>query len=326
LIPFTDIFAISSQKQFEKTALKVFRYQHENNLVYREFCDLMKVEPQKVKTLQQIPFLPIQFFKSHAVVSNTNPVQDTFTSSGTTGTITSKHLVTDTSIYEESYQKGFSQFYGNIEDYVVLALLPSYLEREGSSLIYMVEDLIQLSNHDESGFYLYNHEELIKTLTELDQSGQNVILIGVTFALLDLIEKHQFQLRNTVIMETGGMKGRRKEMIREELHEQLCEGFGVAAIHSEYGMTELLSQAYSLGEGVFECPSWIQVLIRDTEDALTYIPQGKTGGINVIDLANINSCSFIATQDLGKKNPNNSFEVLGRFDNSDIRGCNLMVL
>jgi hypothetical protein len=190
----------------------------------------------------------------------------------------------------------------------------------------MVEDLIQLSNHDESGFYLHNHDELIKKLTELDQSGQNVILIGVTFALLDLIEKHQFQLQNTIIMETGGMKGRRKEMIREELHQQLCEGFGVTAIHSEYGMTELLSQAYSLGEGVFECPSWIQILVRDTEDALTYIPQGKTGGINVIDLANINSCSFIATQDLGKKNPNNSFEVLGRFDNSDIRGCNLMVL
>ena len=326
LITATDIFAISSQKQFEKIALKVFRYQHESNLVYREFCDLLKVEPQKVKALEQIPFLPIQFFKSHAVVSNTNMVQKTFTSSGTTGTITSKHLVTDTSIYEESYQKGFSQFYGNIEDYVVLALLPSYLEREGSSLIYMVEDLIQQSNHDESGFYLHNHDELIKKLTELDQSGQNVILIGVTFALLDLIEKHQFQLQNTIIMETGGMKGRRKEMIREELHQQLCKGFGVTAIHSEYGMTELLSQAYSLGEGVFECPSWIQILLRDTEDALTYIPQGKTGGINVIDLANINSCSFIATQDLGKKNPNNSFEVLGRFDNSDIRGCNLMIL
>ena len=326
LITATDIFAISSQKQFEKTALKVFRYQHENNLVYREFCDLMKVESQKIKTLQQIPFLPIQFFKSHTVVSNTNPVENTFTSSGTTGLTTSKHLVTDTSIYTKSYQKGFSQFYGNVADYVVLALLPSYLEREGSSLIYMVEDLIQLSNHDESGFYLHNHDELIKKLTKLDQSGQNVILIGVTFALLDLIEKHQFQLRNTVIMETGGMKGRRKEMIREELHQQLCEGFGVSAIHSEYGMTELLSQAYSLGEGVFECPSWIQILIRDTEDALTYIQQGKTGGINVIDLANINSCSFIATQDLGKKNPNNSFEVLGRFDNSDIRGCNLMVL
>ena len=269
LITATDIFAISSQKQFEKIALKVFRYQHENNLVYREFCDLMKVEPQKVKTLQQIPFLPIQFFKSHAVVSNTNPVQNTFTSSGTTGMVTSKHMVTDTSIYEESYRKGFSQFYGNIEDYVVLALLPSYLERDGSSLIYMVEDLIQLSNHDDSGFYLHNHDELINKLTTLDQSGQNVILIGVTFALLDLIEKHQFQLQNTIIMETGGMKGRRKEMIREELHQQLCEGFGVTAIHSEYGMTELLSQAYSLGEGVFECPSWIQILVRDTEDALS---------------------------------------------------------
>lgn len=286
----------------------------------------MKVEPQKVKTLQQIPFLPIQFFKSHNVVSNTNAIEATFTSSGTTGTNTSKHLVTDTSIYEESYRKGFSQFYGNIKDYVVLALLPSYLEREGSSLIYMVKDLIQLSKHSDSGFYLHNHDELIKKLLELDQSGQNVILIGVTYALLDLIEKQQFQLQNTIIMETGGMKGKRKEMIREELHNELCEGFGVSMIHSEYGMTELLSQAYSLGNGVFECPSWMHVLTRDTEDALSYIPEGKTGGLNVIDLANINSCSFIATQDLGKKNPNNSFEVLGRFDNSDIRGCNLMVL
>lgn len=190
----------------------------------------------------------------------------------------------------------------------------------------MVEDLITLSNHPESGFYLHNHDELIAKLTALDQAGQNVILIGVTYALLDLIEKHSFHLQNTVIMETGGMKGKRKEMIREELHKQLCKGFGVSAIHSEYGMTELLSQAYSLGNGVFECPSWMQILIRDTEDALTYIQDGKTGGINIIDLANINSCSFIATQDLGKKNPNNSFEVLGRFDNSDIRGCNLMVI
>jgi hypothetical protein len=190
----------------------------------------------------------------------------------------------------------------------------------------MVEDLIQLSNHPESGFYLHNHEDLIKKLIELDQSGQNIILIGVTYALLDLIDKQKFALQNTIIMETGGMKGKRKEMIREELHKQLCDGFGVSSIHSEYGMTELLSQAYSLGEGIFECPSWMQILIRDTEDALTYIPQGKTGGINVIDLANINSCSFIATQDLGKKYPNNSFEVLGRFDNSDIRGCNLMIV
>lgn len=322
----TDIFTISSQKQFEKIALKIFRYQYENNLVYQSFCDFLKTDVQKVKSLEQIPFLPIQFFKSHTIVSNTNPVQTTFTSSGTTGMITSKHLVTDVTLYEESYQKGFAEFYGNIENYVVLALLPSYLEREGSSLIYMVEDLIQLSNHPESGFYLHNHEDLIKKLIELDESGQNVILIGVTYALLDLIEKQKFQLQNTIIMETGGMKGKRKEMIREELHEQLCAGFGVPSIHSEYGMTELLSQAYSLGNGIFECPAWMNILIRDTEDALTYIPNGKTGGINVIDLANINSCSFIATQDLGKKYPNNSFEVLGRFDNSDIRGCNLMVV
>ena len=234
--------------------------------------------------------------------------------------------MTDLSLYEQSYRNAFSEFYGNIEDYCVLALLPSYLEREGSSLIHMVDDLIQSSNHNDSGFYLNNYDELITKLIELDNSGQNVILIGVTYALLDLIEMHQFQLKNTIIMETGGMKGKRKEMIREELHEILCKGFGVPVIHSEYGMTELLSQAYSLGDGVFECPNWMQILIRDTEDALSNVKEGKTGGINVIDLANINSCSFIATQDLGKKNPNHSFEVLGRFDNSDIRGCNLMVL
>ncbi len=322
----TDIFTITGQKQFEKIALKVFRYQYENNKVYNDFCKLLNTDVGRVKSIQQIPFLPIQFFKSHEVVSNDDPVQATFSSSGTTGMITSKHLVTDVAIYEESYRKGFADFYGNIEDYVVLALLPSYLERDGSSLIYMVEDLIKLSNRPESGFYLHNHDELIKNLIALDDAGQNVILIGVTYALLDLIEKQKFQLKNTIIMETGGMKGKRKEMIREELHEQLCAGFGVTAIHSEYGMTELLSQAYSLGDGIFECPSWIQILLRDTEDALSYVGTGKTGGINVIDLANINSCSFIATQDLGKKYANNSFEVLGRFDNSDIRGCNLMVL
>ncbi|MEN2415830.1 LuxE/PaaK family acyltransferase [Flavobacterium mesophilum] len=326
MITANDIFTISSQKQFEKIALKVFRFQHENNKVYRDFCDFLNVNPQQVKTLKQIPFLPIQFFKSHEVVSNSDFPQVTFTSSGTTGMVTSRHLVTDVSLYEESYRQGFAQFYGNIEDYVVLAILPSYLERDGSSLIYMVEDLIKRSNQPESGFYLHNYGELTQKLIELDQAGQNIILIGVTYALLDLIEKHQFQLQNTIIMETGGMKGKRKEMIREELHEILCKGFGVTSIHSEYGMTELLAQAYSLGDGIFECPSWMNILIRDPEDALTYINDGKTGGINVIDLANINSCSFIATQDLGKKYPNNSFEVLGRFDNSDIRGCNLMVL
>ena len=326
MISTTDIFNISNQKQFEKIALKVFRFQHENNLVYNEFCKLINVKVHDVKSLQQIPFLPIQFFKSHTVVSNKYPFQEIFTSSGTSGIITSRHHVTNISIYEESYQKGFAQFYGNIEDYTILALLPSYLEREGSSLIYMVKDLIESTNNTESGFYLHNHEALIEKLITLDASGQNVILIGVTYALLDLIEKQKFQLKNTFIIETGGMKGKRKEMIRDDLHFQLCNGFGVSAIHSEYGMTELLSQAYSLGEGVFECPSWMQILIRDTEDALSFIENGKTGGINVIDLANINSCSFIATQDLGKINLNNSFEVLGRFDNSDIRGCNLMIL
>ena len=321
-----DIFQINSKKEFEKITLKVFRHQYDANLVYQQFCNFLKKDKNNVKSVLDIPFLPIQFFKSHKVLSSDKAIQTTFTSSGTTGMQTSKHLVTDVSWYEESYRLAFSEFYGNIEDYCVLALLPSYLEREGSSLIHMVEDLITLSNHEDSGFYLNNYDELISKVIELDNSGQNVLLIGVTYALLDLIEMQNFQLKNTIIMETGGMKGKRKEMIREELHSLLCNGFGVSKIHSEYGMTELLSQAYSLGDGVFECPPWMQILIRDTEDALTYVAEGKTGGINVIDLANINSCSFIATQDLGKKQPNHSFEVLGRFDNSDIRGCNLMVI
>lgn len=321
-----DIFTISSKKDFEKLTLKVFRHQYDNNIVYKNFCDLLKKDKSNVKSLLDIPFLPIQFFKSHDIISSREAIQETFTSSGTTGMQTSNHFVTDVSIYEQSYRNAFSEFYGNIEDYCVLALLPSYLEREGSSLIYMIDDLIKSSNHPDSGFYLNNLNELAIKLAELDKSGQNVILIGVTYALLDLIELHQFELNNTIVMETGGMKGKRKEIIREELHEILCQGFGVPVIHSEYGMTELLSQAYSLGNGIFECPPWMQILIRDTEDALSYIDYGKTGGVNVIDLANINSCSFIATQDLGKKYPNHSFEVLGRFDNSDIRGCNLMVL
>ena len=326
MIPIAYIFNISTQKQFEKIALKIFRFQYENNHVYQDFCNFLKVDSGKVKTLKQIPFLPIAFFKSHQVLSNSNTVQATFASSGTTGQITSKHLVTDLSVYEESYRNAFSQFYGNIEDYVVLALLPSYLEREGSSLIYMVDDLIKKSNNPDSGFYLHNYHELIQKLELLEKENQNIILIGITYALLDLLEIQKFNLKNTIIMETGGMKGKRKEIIREELHKIFCEGFGVNAIHSEYGMTELLSQAYSLGNGIFECPNWMQILVRDTEDALTYIGSGKTGGINIIDLANINSCSFIATQDMGKLNSNNTFEVLGRFDNSDIRGCNLMVL
>jgi len=325
LVSAQDIFTIASKKEFEKTTLKVFRHQYDNNAVYRDFCNFLKKDKQNVKSVTEIPFLPIQFFKSHDVISSTDAVQETFTSSGTTGMVTSRHLITDLSYYEQSFRLAFSQFYGNIEDYAVLALLPSYLEREGSSLIYMVEDLIEGSNNADSGFYLHNYDELIAKLTKLDAAGQNVLLIGVTYALLDLVEKQNFNLQHTIIMETGGMKGRRKEMIREELHDVLCKGFGVNKIHSEYGMTELLSQAYSLGDGIFEWPRWMDILIRDTEDALSYVDSGKTGGINVIDLANYNSCSFIATQDLGKKYLNQSFEVLGRFDNSDIRGCNLMV-
>ncbi len=320
-----DIISIHTTKEFHKTAMKVFRFQFEHNEVYQKYCLLLKKSPLNVKHLTEIPFLPIEFFKSKDVLSSIDAVQTTFTSSGTTGMITSKHHVTDLSFYEASCRSAFSKFYGNIEDYAVLALLPSYLEREGSSLIYMAKDFIEGSNHPDSGFYLHNYNELANKLVELDTNGQNVLLTGVTYALLDLIELQKFDLKNTIIMETGGMKGKRKEMIREELHTILTEGFGVEKIHSEYGMTELLSQAYSLGDGIFECPPWMDVLIRDTEDPLTIIEDGKTGGINVIDLANINSCSFIATQDLGKKHLNFSFEVLGRFDNSDIRGCNLMV-
>lgn len=320
-----DIISIHTTKEFHKTAMKVFRFQFQHNQVYQKYCLLLKKSPENVKHLTEIPFLPIEFFKSKDILSSIDAVQTTFTSSGTTGMITSKHHVTDLSFYEASFRSAFSKFYGNIEDYAVLALLPSYLEREGSSLIYMAKDFIERSNHPDSGFYLHNYNELAQKLVELDNSGQNVLLIGVTYALLDLIELQKFQLKNTIIMETGGMKGKRKEMIREELHTILTEGFGVEKIHSEYGMTELLSQAYSFGDGIFECPPWMDILIRDTEDPLTIIQDGKTGGINVIDLANINSCSFIATQDLGKKYPDYSFEVLGRFDNSDIRGCNLMV-
>ena len=321
-----NIFNIQNQEDFKQVALDVFKHQFKNNKVYRSFCDLLYIHPSSVTKVEEIPFLPIQFFKSREILSSTEKVEETFSSSGTTGSITSKHYVTDINLYKESYLKGFAHFYGNIEEYVVLALLPNYLERDGSSLVFMVDDLIQKSKNPESGFYLNNIEELAKKLTELDKKGQKVLLIGVSFALLDLIETAQFNLKNTIIMETGGMKGRRKELVREELHQLLQNGFGVSEIHSEYGMTELLSQGYSNGKGVFKTPPWMKILTRDTEDALTIQQVGKTGGINVIDLANYNSCSFIATQDLGKVHENGTFEIIGRFDDSDIRGCNLMVL
>ena len=321
-----DIFNIESQEQFTEIALKVFKHQFKNNKVYRSFCDLLYKHPSDISKIEDIPFLPIQFFKSRKVLSSLNQIDETFTSSGTTGYITSKHFVTNINVYKESYLKGFAHFYGNIEDYVVLALLPNYLERKGSSLVFMVNDLIKKTKNSESGFYLNNLDDLAQKLINLDKKNQKVLLIGVSFALLDLVEKQQFNLKSTIVMETGGMKGRRKELIRDELHQILQNGFGVKEIHSEYGMTELLSQGYSNGNGIFETPPWMQILTRDTEDALTINSKEKNGGINVIDLANYNSCSFIATQDLGKVNQNGTFEIIGRFDNSDIRGCNLMVL
>ena len=321
-----DIFKITSELEFNTLALRVFKFQYEANAVYQKFCKLLDKHPSNVNSLRDIPFIPIEFFKSHDILSSKEPIVKTFTSSGTTGSQTSKHFITDLTIYEDSFNIAFQEFCGNPEDYAILALLPSYLERDGSSLIYMANNLIADSKHPKSGFYLHNLEDLAQTLKALDASGQKTLLIGVSFALLDLVDAYSFQLENTIVMETGGMKGRRKEMIREELHEILSKGFGVNNIHSEYGMTELLSQAYSNGQGVFNCPKHMKILIRDPEDALTYLTKGKTGGINVIDLANLNSCSFIATQDLGKQISETDFEILGRFDHSDVRGCNLMVL
>jgi phenylacetate-coenzyme A ligase PaaK-like adenylate-forming protein len=320
-----QVFSINSEKQFADIALQIFRFQAENCRVYHEFITNLKIDPSMIHKVEDIPFLPISFFKSHTVVSNMDKVQATFTSSGTTGMINSRHLVTDVSWYEESFRRAFGIFYGDIKNYCVLALLPSYLEREGSSLIYMAEDLVKQSDNPGSGFYLYNHDDLFQQLKKKQQAKMPTLLIGVTFALLDFVEQFLINFPELIVMETGGMKGRRKEMIREDLHQTLCKGFGVSSIHSEYGMTELLSQAYSNGDGIFNCPPWMKVITRDTNDPISHLDNGKTGGINVIDLANINSCSFIATQDLGKVYAGGSFEVLGRFDDSDIRGCNLLI-
>ncbi len=319
-----QIFSISNSQKFEAAALQVFNHQAQNCAVYHDFIGGLNINPAEVKSIQQIPFLPIEFFKSRDVLSSTDAVQVTFTSSGTTGMITSSHQVTDVSWYEDSFRNAFRLFYGDIKDYTILALLPSYLEREGSSLIYMANDLIQQSNNPDSGFFLYNHQELANQLKKQQQAKKTTLLIGVTFALLDFVEQYTFNFSELIVMETGGMKGRRKEMIREELHQTLCKGFGVNAIHSEYGMTELLSQAYSKGDGIFNCPPWMRIITRDTNDPMSLLDD-RAGGVNVIDLANINSCSFIATQDLGKVYNDGSFEILGRFDNADIRGCNLLV-
>ncbi len=321
------IFSIQNDTDFELAALEVFKHQYINNTVYQRFCNLLGVTKTAVTSIHDIPHLPIQFFKQEKIVSTSSTIEKIFTSSGTTASITSKHYISDLKIYEQSFQKGFQYFYGDIKDYVILALLPSYLEREGSSLIYMAEKLIADSQSKDSGFYLYDHKKLIETLKKLRTENKKVLLLGVSFALLDLIENQNVALdSNVIVMETGGMKGKRKEIIRQELHQILKKGFALSQIHSEYGMTELLSQAYSKGNGIFYCPPWMKISIRNPEDALSNLGHHKTGGINIIDLANINSCSFIATQDLGKTSETGAFEILGRFDHSDIRGCNLMSL
>jgi hypothetical protein len=327
------IFEIESDTQFEEAALAIFHFQAEHNDVYKNYLALLKKKPQRIKSVSQIPFLPIEFFKTREVVTRlrqsqspgAEPVEaQTFTSSGTTGSEVSKHIVADISIYEKSFRETFELFYGDIRTYCILALLPSYLERKDSSLVYMADDLIKQSKHSDSGFYLHNVFELASTLKKLQGANQKTLLIGVTYALLDFVEQFKFNFSQLIVMETGGMKGRRKEIVREELHTILCDGFGVEKVHSEYGMTELLSQAYSKGDGVFKTPPWMRILIRDINDPFQ-ISDFQRGGINVIDLANIYSCSFIATQDLGKLHVDGSFEVLGRFDDRDIRGCNLMV-
>ncbi|MBU1014431.1 MAG: acyl transferase [Bacteroidetes bacterium] len=320
-----NIFNIHKEREFEDLALKIFKYQFQNNKVYKLYIKTLGLDNTKIRKIKDIPFLPIDFFKTHKVVGSTQIPEQIFTSSGTGGALQSKHFVTDIKVYIRSFLKGFSHHYGEVSNYCILALLPSYLEREGSSLVFMVNELIKQSNHVESGFFLDNHAELVEMLNSKNLKNKNVLLMGVSYALLDLVENFSVRHPNLIVMETGGMKGRRKELIREELHEILKKVFGINSIHSEYGMTELLSQAYSSGEGIFTTPPWMKILIRDPNDPFQLLENGQSGGINVIDLANINSCSFIMTQDLGRMTNDNTFEVLGRFDASDIRGCNLLV-
>lgn len=327
-MPYTNsdrIFSIQNPREFETLALEIFSYQLKNCEVYAGFVQNLGIQVGQIRKVEQIPYLPIEFFKSHEIISGKGKAEEIFSSSGTSGMVQSKHAVLDISVYIKSFRKAFELFYGGVKKYAILALLPSYLEREGSSLIYMADDLIRLGGNEKSGYFLYDHTALNKVLKQLKREKTPALLIGVTYALLDFAESRSIEFPELIVMETGGMKGKRREMVRKELHEILCAGFGVPAIHSEYGMTELLSQAYSKGAGLFHCPPWMQIQIRDTNDPLELVGTDKAGGINVIDLANVNSCSFIATQDLGKCYSDGTFEVLGRFDNSDIRGCNLLV-
>ena len=322
---FEKIFDIKNHSEFKKQCLDIYNFQYKNNMVYQNYCNMICEDPTDVNEINKIPFLPISFFKTKKILSTDN-FEKVFYSSGTTTNSRSKHFISSLKLYQKSFINNFKLNYSDITQYTILALLPNYYENKDSSLIYMIEKLIKLSKSKESGFFLDDYINLSKKLIELDtKKERKTILIGVPYALLDMIDFNQFQLNNTIIMETGGMKGRRKEMVRTELHEKLKRGFGVSKIHSEYGMTELLSQAYSKGDGVFKTPSWMKVIIRDINDAQNLDFNKKSGAINIIDLANYNSCSFIATDDMGKYINDDEFELIGRVDNSDIRGCNLLV-
>lgn len=310
---------------FDTRALELFKHQYQENSLYRNFGKQLRKSPESVRELNQIPFLPVSFFKTKEVKTGDFVPEIIFESSGTTGTDTAKHFIKQSDLYRESFVNGFERFYGEIRDYCILGLLPGYLERTGSSLIWMVNEMIRISGHEESGFYLYDFEKLYEVLQKLEKNKQRTVLIGVSFALLDFAEKYSMNLSNTIVMETGGMKGRREEITRFELHNFLKQKLGVVHVHSEYGMTELLSQAYSSGGGKYKSVPWMKVLVRDEDDPLSVHQTGE-GLLNIIDLANLDSCAFIATDDVIRLSEDGSFEVLGRMDNSDVRGCSLLVV
>jgi hypothetical protein len=309
---------------FEPLALELFQLQSNENQLYRSFIQALKIDPGKVTDVASIPYLPVSFFKNHEVVTGSFEAETVFESSGTTQTGNSRHLLKSTNLYRRSFTKTFELFYGSPKEWCVIGLLPSYLERKNSSLVMMVNDLVEMSTHPESGFYLYEHDKLSEVLQKNETAKQKTMLIGVTFALLDFAELFRFPLTYTTVMETGGMKGRRKEITRTEVHQILKDAWRLDSIHSEYGMTELLSQAYSAGDGLFRCPPWMKIILRDEDDPLTVKTSTTNGLVNVIDLANIYSCAFIATDDIGKLHGDDSFEIIGRMDISDVRGCSLM--
>ncbi|MGA3015314.1 MAG: acyltransferase [Bacteroidales bacterium] len=319
------IFGELDENTFNVLALDIFQHQYQGNSIFRRYVDSLNIVPQTLEHYLQVPFLPVSFFKTQSVVSGNSIPEKVFLSSGTTGTERSRHKILNLAVYDESLIRGFEGFYGPLEDYTVFALTPTPQQNPDSSLIYMISRWIMKSKSKDSGFYLDRMELLANLLQRHESSHERALLIGLSYALLDFAGKFPLKLTSTIIMETGGMKGKRKEMVREELHANLSERFRCRQIHSEYGMTELLSQAYAREKGYFRTPPWMKVLIRDTNDPLSFIPDGKTGGINVIDLANFNSCSFLALQDLGRINSDGTFEVLGRYDFSDLRGCNLMI-